>query len=242
MSVLVTKDQDGHSKMVVVHTLPKVQIHRFQGHSFFDDDDDELPFGDESKEHTASNSPSASDTDDSDSDTNAFDTDDLRVHLFVSKNHLLGEDGHGIQQQNPNNPHEHGKHHHQREHGKDGSNQHAQYYRSKLCYYLPRLFYLTLLILVLYVIFWLFCAVPTAFASRRRGAEAGGGVAIIATGGDGKRKKFFFTKNQKYFQLNNKRLSTTSLPPPYPGMEDEEEADALPEKQPLPQDHEAAKN
>jgi hypothetical protein len=208
--------------MVVVHTLPRVQIHRLPS-SFFDDDD-ELSFGDESKEHPSTSVKDSEDTDElessDDGSSNSFDTDNLSVHMFGHLSKNVGENGHGIQRQNP---------HHS---GEAQSKEDAKLYnyRTKLCYYLPRLFYITLVILVLYVIFWLFCAVPAAFYNRNSNRREAAGLAIIATS-DGKRKKFHFTNNQKYFQLNNKRLSTTSLPPPYPGFDEAEEAEPFPAKQ-----------
>lgn len=82
--------------------------------------------------------------------------------------------------------------HHSLEEGSESTQ--VYYYRSRLCYLLPRLFYVTLAILALYLVFWICCAVPTAMAARaarmqRNGQlEAGGSVAIM-TSPDGKLKK-----------------------------------------------------
>lgn len=75
----------------------------------------------------------------------------------------------------------------------------AYYYRSRLCYLLPRLFYVTLMILSLYLVFWLCCVASTTVAARsarlarggagtggENGNGAGGSVAVMA---DGKLKK-----------------------------------------------------
>ena len=120
--------------------------------------------------------PSASNHETEDDDDELMeDGDDLRVKLFghLSNGHHRGnshltKDGNSL---------------------KEEDSTQVYYYRSRLCYYLPRLFYLTLVILILYVVFWLFCAVPSALYGRiARQPLSDSNLAIIASG-DGKRKK-----------------------------------------------------
>ncbi|KAJ6225633.1 hypothetical protein RDWZM_004178 [Blomia tropicalis] len=214
MSVLMTKDKDGHSKMVVLHSLPNVHIRRFQmgpnGLLGEDQASRHYPEMIESRRHLSN--PNLYEADDSD----ILDNDGFRLklsgHLSNARNNFQ-RDGQNLQEETviP-----------------------TYYYRTRLCYYLPRLFYLTLTILVLYLVFWLCCAVPAAVFSRsQRNLPAVPTIATLSNGGT--RSKYFFTKNQKYFQLNNKRNSTTSLPPPYPGVEENGScAEPLSEKQPIP--------
>lgn len=95
---------------------------------------------------------------------------------------------------------------------------------------LPRLFFLCLFLTLLYLIFWVFCT-SLAMTSVRR-------VMVSETSEKLAHKtKAFLSGKRKYFQLNKTSGMDQVAPPSYTDVcvgSDDKEADALPEKRPIP--------
>ncbi|KAH9390797.1 hypothetical protein TYRP_006381 [Tyrophagus putrescentiae] len=239
MSVVMTRDKDGHQKVVVVHQLPRISIHR---ETFGGMDQDNAGGEDDAVRRFEELFTGG-----------AGKSEDLRERYF---GHLANGGGSGHRSGSSSSNYLKNGHSLEDEdalvEGVSSESTQAYYYRSRLCYLLPRLFYVTLMILSLYLVFWLCCVASTTVAARsarlarggagtggENGNGAGGSVAVMA---DGKLKKLFLSKQARYYKLNNKTgrsNSTTSLPPPYPageaGNTPESCAEPLPEKTPLPE-------